>query len=254
MAQDNRKNPTSNQEQLYFAEVGGVCPLCGKNLMYIGKTKYVKQYQIAHIYPCNPTQKDLIVLSGITAPADTEAFSNKIALCHTCHHTYDDDKTIERYNDLRRIKDRLLSAGAINNIIGDYPLEDDISDILSKLLLVDDQTLSSIELSVSALKIREKIEDEYALLRRNIEGNVTKYYALIQKMLKEMGTNKFDNIAIQIKSFYKKCENLSKDKDIIFDKIVDWVKIQSGNDNKIASEIVVSFFVQNCEVFNEIAK
>ena len=254
MAQSNRKNPTPNKDQLLFAEVGGLCPLCGKNLMLIGRTKSVKQYEIAHIYPCNPTAKDLVALAGVVAPVDTEDASNKIALCLACHQTYDDDKTKERYDDLRKRKDRLLSEGAIRNVIGDYPLEEDISDILSKLLLVDDITLESVVLNTSALKIKEKVEDEYILLRRSIEGNVTKYYAVVQKMLKDMGTDKFDNVATQIKSFCKKCESLSKDKEIIFEKIVEWVKIKSGNDNKIASEIVVSFFVQNCEVFDAIAK
>jgi hypothetical protein len=73
-------------------------------------------------------------------------------------------------------------------------------------------------------------------------------------MLKELGTDRFDNIAIQIKSFYKKCGSLSNDKDVVFDQIVEWVKLKSGNDNRIASEIVVSFFVQNCEVFDAITE
>lgn len=254
MPQDNRKKPTPNQDQLFFAEVGGLCPLCGKSLIILGKKKYVKQYQIAHIYPCNPTTKDLSVLAGIVPPTDTEEFSNKIALCISCHQTYDDDKTLDRYTALRRKKDRLMARDSIRNVIGDYPLEDDISDILTKLLLLDDSGIEPIELSVTALKVKAKVEDEYALLRRNIEENVTKYYAVVQKMLKELGTDRFDNIAIQIKSFYKKCGSLSNDKEVIFDQIVEWVKLKSGNDNRIASEIVVSFFVQNCEVFDAITE
>ena len=253
MQQDNRKNPTPNQDQLFFAEVGGLCPLCGKRLMIRGNNKYVKQYQIAHIYPCNPTTKDLNALAGIEPPADTEEFSNKIALCISCHQTYDDDKTLDRYTSLRIKKDRLMAQDSIRNVIGDYPLEDDISDILTKLMLLDDSS-ETIELSIDALKVKAKIEDKYALLRRYIEENVTKYYAVVQKMLKELGADKFDNIAIQIKSFYRKCGSLSNDKDLIFDQIVDWVKIKSGNDNRIASEIVVSFFVQDCEVFDAIAE
>ena len=41
---------------------------------------------------------------------------------------------------------------------------------------------------------------------------------------------------------------------VVFDQIVEWVKLKSGNDNRIASEIVVSFFVQNCEVFDAITE
>ena len=83
-------------------------------------------------------------------------------------------KTLDRYTALRRKKDRLLARDSIRNVIGDYPLEDDISDILTKLLLLDDSGIEPIELSITALKVKAKIEDEYALLRRNIEENVTK--------------------------------------------------------------------------------
>ena len=254
MPQDNRKKSSPNQEQILFAEANGLCPLCGKSLMQIGRTKNVKQYEIAHIYPCNPTAKDISVLSSVSAPADTEAMDNKIALCLSCHKVYDDDKTLERYNELRNIKNRFSAENSIRSIIGEYHLESDISDILSKLLIVDDEILSSLSLSITALKIREKVEDEYSLLRRNIESNVTKYYAIVQKMLKEMGTDKFDNIAIQIKSFYKKCYSLTQDKNIIFNQISQWIQSKSKNDNKIACEIVASFFVQNCEVFDAITK
>ena len=254
MSQGNRKNPTLNQEQVYFAEVEGLCPLCGKNLIISGKTKYVKKYEIAHIYPCNPTVRDLSALSNIEPPIDIEDFSNKIALCRDCHKIYDDDKTKERYMELKMIKERLLSKNSIRSIIGIYPLEEDINDILTKLLLVKDNDLETFDLNIKALKIKEKIEDKYTLLRRSIEGNVTKYYSFVQKSLKEMGADMFDNMAIQIKSFCKKCESLSRDKEVVFDQIVEWVMRKSKNDNKIASEIVVSFFVQNCEVFDAIAK
>lgn len=254
MAQDKRKNPTQNQEQLYFAEVGGLCPLCGKFLIQTGKTKYIKQYEIAHIYPCNPTTKDINALVKIIPPQDVEAFDNKIALCLACHHTYDDDKTLDRYNELRSKKDRLLTETSIKNIISDYRLEDDINDILSKLLIIDDEIVSSLSLNITALKIKEKIEDDYRLLRRNIESNATKYYALVQKMLKEIDSEKFDNIAIQIRSFYKKCNSLTRDKNIIFNQITEWIKMHSKSDNKIACEIIASFFVQNCEVFDALTE
>lgn len=48
--------------------------------------------------------------------------------------------------------------------------------------------------------------------------------------------------------------DVTSDKSKIFDYIVNWVKTKTSTQSKEACEIVVSYFVQNCEVFNEIAE
>lgn len=254
MKKSNRKSPTINQDQLYFAEVKGICPLCGKHLMEKGKTKLVKQYEIAHIYPCHPTAKDMIVLNGINPPVDLECYENKIALCHQCHNAYDDDKTLNKYNELRSLKDSLLASENMQYVMGDYYLEDDIRSIVSKLLAIDDYNLPEVMLNKTALKIKEKLPDKYLLLREKIESNVTKYFQVVEEYFMELDSGKYENISIQIKSFYIKCSSITEDKEQVFDQIVDWIRIKTNNGNKIACEIVASFFVQKCEVFDAITK
>ena len=58
----------------------------------------------------------------------------------------------------------------------------------------------------------------------------------------------------QIKSCFVKMNDVTSDKSKIFDYIVNWVKTKTSTHSKEACEIVVSYFVQNCEVFNEIAE
>lgn len=44
------------------------------------------------------------------------------------------------------------------------------------------------------------------------------------------------------------------DKCDIFDDIVQWMYEKTNKISKIACEVIVSFFIQDCEVFREIAK
>ena len=73
----NRESITENNNILHLEEVGMICPLCKKSLMSLGNTRTNKNFQIAHIYPCNLTSQDKIALKGVITPADTESFNNK---------------------------------------------------------------------------------------------------------------------------------------------------------------------------------
>ena len=64
----------------------------------------------------------------------------------------------------------------------------------------------------------------------------------------------FEIIAGQIKSFYKKISSITTDQNKIYDSIANWIfnKYKSGSIE--AYKIIVSFFVQNCEVFENVTK
>ena len=85
------------------------------------------------------------------------------------------------------------------------------------------------------------------------------YYHFVRKHLSELddaGSN-FKIIANQVQNYYLKlARSKGKSQSDIYYDIVDWImhKLSLSNDYRIACEIVVSFFVQNCEVFDEISK
>ena len=250
---NKRKTNTNNQDALYFAEVDGLCPLCGNNLMSKQGTRYVKMYEIAHIYPCNPTIIDLSVLADVQRPADTEAFENKIALCLSCHQIYDHDKTLERYNDLKEKKNLLIQRNNIKKEFYKHNLEEEISRILSEILNVTDEEIEVNILNMKALQIKEKIEDEYKLLRREVENNATKYFQIIQNLFKSIDDGTYENITLQVRSFYLKCKAITSDKNSIYDYMIDWIKMKSKASDDLACAIIVSYFIQNCEVFDAIS-
>lgn len=70
--------------------------------------KPTKCYEIAHIYPLNPTPSQAVALVGYPVPPDINTLDNLIALCPTCHTRYDKDFKVEELTKLK-IKDGYLS-------------------------------------------------------------------------------------------------------------------------------------------------
>ena len=258
MSKKNRKSITENHDLLHLEEVEMHCALCAKLLLNKGDIRINKDYEIAHIYPCNPTLLDLMVLDGVKKNSEnSEDFKNKIALCVDCHRDYDRNKTIEKYNNLLELKNEKYDTFTAKRNISSFTIEDDITSIITALYNISDEDILSIErLSHDALYINKKIETKYRLLRRKISDNVSQYFKFIQQEFKNLDSSKnrtFKLIEVQIKGCYLKCTESTEDKDVIFDIIVDWL-YRKTKINKSACEIMISFFVQNCDIYDEITE
>ena len=64
----------------------------------------------------------------------------------------------------------------------------------------------------------------------------------------------FTILSGQIKACFVKMDNLGATKYEIFERMVDWVHNKTLKISREACEAVISFFIQNCEVFYEISE
>lgn len=251
-----RKSPTTAEEQLYLRETEFHCPLCGKDLRHRKQKKANKLYQIAHIYPNSPTEEQYKELAGLTRLGDnSEAFENKIALCKDCHDAQDYHTSREEYLALVKIKEKFLRKTALDEATFDLGLEKDIAIIVKQIRDLDTEELK--ELNYSPIPLANKFEGSELILKSGIAAYVTNYYPYIRDLFREMeGTNGFRMkvLSLQIKCAFAKMENISADKEEIFGQLVEWIYSKTLSVSKPACEAVVSFFVQNCEVFHEITK
>ncbi|WP_238882959.1 ABC-three component system protein [Clostridium sp. YIM B02551] len=249
---------TNNMDNAYLLEVGGLCPLCGKYMLAAKGKRINKQYQIAHIYPNSPTPNEVMELKGLERLGDNcEEFENKIALCKDCHGYYDDHKTKDEYLNLLTIKKELLSATKTKIATSNQDLEQEIIIVINALSKVDINTLEKMKLDYQALKISNKIENTYAILKVKIESYVCVYFNFIKETfqnLDQAGQLNFNLVSSEIKTSFLKCEKEMNSKNEIFDSLVKWLKSKSVGSSNEACEAVVSYFVQNCEVFHEITK
>ena len=82
------------------------------------------------------------------------------------------------------------------------------------------------------------------------------YFNFVKQELQELDSakgGKFDLIASQVRQHFLRVSQTDLFQEHVFDQIVEWLQNKTNGDRS-ACEIVASFFVQNCEVFNAFAK
>lgn len=133
---------TENVDLQHIQEVGGFCPLCGKQLLVKKGSKVNKQYQIAHIYPNSPNAHQKVELAGLERLGNTsEDFENKIALCKNCHGYYDDHTTKEEYLKILAIKKELLAINKIREKVSTEDIEEELLILMNQLTAITDQEI-----------------------------------------------------------------------------------------------------------------
>lgn len=251
-----RKAPTEADQQLYLNEVSFACPLCGAVLRHRRQKKPNKLYEIAHIFPNSPTEEQYERLSALPRLGDnSESFENKIALCKNCHAQQDFHTTQEDYMMLFNIKNRLLQLTDLHEATLTMGLETEIADVVKKICSLQEEELAS--LNYTPVRLTRKFTSNEHLIKNRISMYVTNYYPYIRDCFKEMeGVEGFrlTALSLQIKSCFIKLDALSDNKADIFRELVTWVMRKTLSTSTDACEAVVSFFVQNCEVFYEITK
>lgn len=251
-----RKAPTEAEQQLYLKEVSFSCPLCGKALRHRKQGKANKLYEIAHIFPNRPTEEQYERLSELPRLGDnSESFENKIALCKDCHAQQDYHTTKEDYLNLLKKKQHFLQLTDLHEATLTMGLEQEIADVVKRVSFLHEDEIAS--LNYTPVRLTKKFTANELLLKNRIGMHVTNYYPYIRDCFKELeGINGFrlTALSLQIKSCFIKMEGISDNKSDIFDQLVDWVMSKTLSTSRDACEAVVSFFVQNCEVFHEITE
>lgn len=251
---NDRRSYSQAEELALTTQVGGECPQCGRALFYTKKSRSFKDYELAHIYPLNPTEAELKELAGVTRlSADVNHPDNIIPLCNSCHPRFDKPRTRDEYEELVKVKKALIDRAFSRTLFGSYPIEDDLSRIISRLHQIHIADDEITELQLKAKKADDKFEPSLPYLtRRKIKQSIADYYQHIQKEFKELELatpNASEVIYSQVKAFYKKQKSLQLPQSVQFENVVEWFVAVTKPETKEAAEIMAAFFVQNCEVF-----
>lgn len=252
--QDNRREFSDNEKMLLFNEVGGRCPNCGDKITHEKNGKIHKTFEVAHIYPANPRSEEIKLLKNeLRLSEDVNDLRNVIAVCRKCHKIFDTPRTIEEYQKWYRLKQRLLQDTEIKNTYQLFNIEAEIRIVLEKLN--DPETEGNlVPLSYESLKIDEKTNETLPyIIKRTIRNDVVDYFDFIRGQFVELDKvtpYKFETLASQIKGFYYKCMQINQIQDYVYHALVDWIYEKTDRYSKRASEIVVAYFIQDCEVFS----
>ena len=109
------------------------------------------------------------------------------------------------------------------------------------------------ELNYEPVPLVNKIDrnKNHSLFRR-VKYQVEDYYQAVESTFKELARKvEFKKFCNQISINYDAMYDSGYNPDEIFEKLVDWLQ-NSTSGSRDACEIVVSFFIQKCEVFDDI--
>lgn len=251
----DRISLTPIESEQLFAESHGVCAICGRPLIKTKKNgTHVRVYEAAHIYPHSPTKQQLITLKDVPRAENIESPENIVFLCRNSHKIQDDQTTEQDYLELYSRKQSRMNAYRARMEISEIDIEPMLDIIIKNLDKLDPSELH--ELNYNPVEVAQKINEP--LLQRNVLNYVTQYYDYIRIQLQQLdiiSAGRSQLIAHSINGCFLKEKFLSLllSQDDIFNAIVCWLKSKIGG-SQIACEIIISFFVQTCEVFDAPAK
>jgi hypothetical protein len=248
-----RRTVTPAEEVALVSQVENICPVCGEALFYKKNGRAYKSYEIAHVYPLNPTEAEAILLDGQERlSADINHVDNLIPMCLLCHGKFDKPRTLPEYLDLLQKKKDVIARAEQRQLEHDYQLQDDIERVVDAL---DENVplIAETELVFDVKSVDEKFSETMPTqARRKIRLNVTDYFVFVRERFQYLDRENpgmANLISSQVKTFYLVQKRNGRTQQQIFSGIVSWINSKTQPKTIEAAEIVASFFVQNCEVF-----
>lgn len=84
-----------------------------------------------------------------------------------------------------------------------------------------------------------------------------RYYRKIEEFFEErerMRNIRFKKVKNEVSQMFETLDEQDLSQEEIFERMVFWLEEQTGCKDRKAREAFISFFVQNCEVFYEVAE
>lgn len=221
-------------------EVDSYCPFpgCGRALTITNNGRAAQSYEISLI-----------------DKAKTPVIENLIALCPMCHATYLIDDSKAAANELKAIKTLLMTRKNGARLLDELPLEKGIVGVIRKVKDLKEKELLDSSLDPKDIKQKLSPSDNYALYM-TVNNYVTTYFIRITEIfvnLDKRGEIDYDEIQNQMRAIYKKLKKNKKTNIDIFNQIADKIHRVSLQDD-VYCKIIVSFFIQKCEVFDAITE
>lgn len=244
-----RKHPTANENIELVAQVDNICPLCSRRLLDEKNGQRFKRFEVAHIYPLNPTRAEEALLAGEEKLSnDPNGLANLIPLCRSCHGIFDKPRTVEGYRKLVDFKKQALKREQERGLWHTYHLEEEVSQILQRISTSDPE--EEIPLNRAAKSADDKTRGAPLVTRYRIKQDVLYYFQAIRsqfQILETLHPSSAELIAQQVRAFYLAQKRDCDDKSELYNRVARWIRRRSEASEEAAS-ILASFFVQNCEV------
>lgn len=129
-----------------------------------------------------------------------------------------------------------------------------IKELIDKISDIEPNEITNLR--ISSTSIKNKFKKSENSLKNNIMPSIMMYFKYIDKLLTEKEKNSginSDNIRIAVKNKFNELDGKKLSKSDIYKKMIVWLaRLLDGDEN--SCQILLSYFVQSCEVFNVINK
>lgn len=179
---------------------------------------------------------------------------NMIAMCPRCYATYQlDCGTKKLIKQLQTVKSALVTHHQSIKLIDDIKLDKGISGVIVRIKKLNMKNLERATMDPKEIKKKVVPEDDVSLYIM-VNNYVNTYFIRIREImisLDKRGEIDYDDIQDQMRAIYKKLKKTTKSKLFIFNEITEKVHRATLQDPTYC-QIVVSYFIQSCEVFDAV--
>ena len=216
------------------------CPFpgCGKELTKTNAGRAVDSYEVN-------------LIDKKKAPE----IQNLLTLCPQCYATYSIDDSTKICKELVQVKKILVAHNQSVTLLDDLSLEKGIAGVIGKVIKPKEKDLVATSLDPKEIKQKLNTTDNLVLYNQ-VNFYVTTYFVRIREIMTNLdkrGEIDYDEVQDQMRAIYKRLKKSKKTNMEIFNEIV--VKLHHVTmQEDVYCQIIVSYFIQSCEVFYAITK
>lgn len=191
-----------------------------------------------------------VVIIDPTLPEDS--IGNLIALCPACAARYNIGKTQDTMQRMKYIKKALVDNYEAHEITADQTVQDGIRFVIERIPKIPKP--ADVDLNYNPVPVRRKIDASNDMLYAKAQNHVNVYYPAVNDAFLDLGAEgklRFDPFCRQVRNTYLGLKEQGYDQDTIYFEMTKWLR-DATNGNWSACEIVISYFIQKCEVFDVI--
>lgn len=192
-------------------------------------------------------------IQAVIADITESNFSEKLGekLCETVR---DEACSYRKKKCLDKIE---FENGEPKTDLGMISISVDLELINALERLLESPGENMVKLNLTALRIDKKIDPSTdSLLSKKVKSYVSEYFPTMNEFIHDkdgVSEKSFEKLAVTMRAVYLEANEKTGDKNRIFDSVVDIMQGMTGC-SRIVAEIIVSYFVQDCEVFDEISE
>lgn len=170
-------------------------------------------------------------------------------MCPDCAKKYDLGRNDDSVNRMRAIKDRFLEIASIQETVSEQKLEEDVCRVLQKISNLPSP--ADVDLNYVPVTISQKVPSNPELMAR-IKVWVNLHYPDVHATLQDLNREnklRFEPFCMQVRLVYLNLKSKGYSQNDIFEGMIKWL-MDATNEGYHPCEVVISYFVQKCEVFD----